>query len=90
MAKEIGLTFSSLALISAAGTSMALAIGLGRAQKNGVVGVSLDMLLEILGSLESLATEVALMRLQWDMHPDVGRDVIAFDGSCAAVPPLAS
>lgn len=37
----------------------------------GIVGMGLDMLLQILGALECLATEITLMRLEWYMHPDV-------------------
>jgi hypothetical protein len=37
----------------------------------GIVGMSLDMLLQVLGALERLATEITLMRLQWHMHSDV-------------------
>ena len=47
------------------------------------------MLLEILRALECLATEVALMRLEWNMDADVGFDVVAFDGGGAAGTPLA-
>lgn len=52
--------------------------------------MSLDVLLEILRSLESLATEVALMRLEWDMDADVRCDVIALDGCDAARAPVTS
>ena len=50
----------------------------------------LDMLLEILGTLEGFTTEIALMRLQWHVHTDVRCDMVALDGSGAAVTPLAS
>ena len=47
------------------------------------------MLLEILRALECLATEVALMRLEWDMDADVRGDVVAFYRGCATGTPLA-
>jgi hypothetical protein len=47
------------------------------------------MLLEILRALECLSTEVALMRLEWDMDADVRGDVVAFDCRGAAGTPLA-
>jgi hypothetical protein len=37
----------------------------------GVVGMGLDMLLQILGALERLATEITLVRLERYMHTDV-------------------
>jgi hypothetical protein len=45
------------------------------------------MLLQVLGALEALATEVALMRLKRDMDTDVRRDVVALHGCRAAVVP---
>lgn len=51
--------------------------------------MGLDMLLEILRALESLATELALVWLQRDMDADVTRDVIALDGSGTALTPRA-
>jgi len=48
-----------------------VAVGLWRPEQNRVVGVGLDVLLEILGTLEGLATEIALVRLQWHMHADM-------------------
>lgn len=47
------------------------------------------MLLEILWALESLATEVALVRLQRNVNTDVRSDVVTLDGGGAAVAPLA-
>lgn len=52
--------------------------------------MGLDMLLEILRSLESLATEITLVRLQRYMHPDVGGDMVALDGGGVTGPPVAS
>lgn len=60
-----------------------------RVHQHAVVGVRLDMLLQILRALERLATEVALVRLKRDVDADVGGDVIALDGRCAACSPLA-
>ena len=51
--------------------------------------MSLHVLLEVLRPLEGLAAEVTLMWLQRDVNADVGRDVVALDGSSAAVAPLA-
>ena len=47
------------------------------------------MLLQILGTLEGLAAEVALVRLQWDVNTDVRSDVVTLDRGGAAVTPLA-
>jgi hypothetical protein len=52
--------------------------------------MGLNVLLQILGPLEGLATEIALVRLQRHMHSDVGGDVIALDGGGVACSPLAS
>lgn len=38
--------------------------------------MGLDMLLEILRALERLSTGRALVRLEWDMHSDMRRDMI--------------
>lgn len=57
------------------------------AKENGVIGVCLDMLLQVLWTLECLSTEVTFVRLQWDMDADVRSDVVTFDsGSAAGVP----
>lgn len=48
------------------------------------------MLLQILRPLESLAAEIALMRLQRHVDTDVRSDVITFHSSGSAVAPLAS
>lgn len=50
----------------------------------------LDVLLQILRAFESLATEVALVRLQWDVNTNVRRDVVTLHSSGTAVTPLAS
>ena len=62
----------------------------GGTEKYRIVRVGLDVLLEILGTLESLATEVAFVRLQRNMHTNVRRDVITLDSGSTAVAPLAS
>jgi hypothetical protein len=67
----------------------AAAVGLWWAEQDGVVGVSLDVLLEILGALEGLAAEVALMWLQRHVNTDVRGNVVTLDGGGAAVTPLA-
>lgn len=55
-----------------------------------VVGMGLDVFFQILGPLEGLATEVALVRLQGNMHTNVRGDVVTLDGGGVAVAPLAS
>lgn len=47
------------------------------------------MLFQILGSLEGLATEVALMRLERNVHPDMGSNMITLDGRGTTIAPLA-
>lgn len=66
-----------------------LLLGGASSDKNRVVGVGLDVLLEILGPLERLAAEVALVRLEGHMDADVRGDVIALDRGGAALVPLA-
>lgn len=48
------------------------------------------MLLQVLGSLEGLATEVAFVRLQGDMHADMRCDMVTLDRRRIASAPLAS
>lgn len=50
----------------------------------------LYVLLQILGPLEGLSAEVALVRLEWHMNANVGGNVVALDGGGAAGSPLAS
>lgn len=52
--------------------------------------MSLDVFLQILRTLECLATEIALVRLQGHMDSDVRGDVVTLDGGSTAVAPLAS
>lgn len=59
----------------------------GRSKENRVISVSLDMLLQILRTLEGLPTEVTFVRLQRNVDSDVGSDMITLDsGSSARVP----
>ena len=51
--------------------------------------MSLDVLLKILGSFEGFATEVALMRLEWDVNSDVRGDMVALHSGGSACTPLA-
>jgi hypothetical protein len=55
-----------------------------------VLSMSLDMLLEILRTLEGLLAGVALVRLQRHMDTDVRGDVITLDSSGVAVDPSTS
>jgi hypothetical protein len=48
------------------------------------------MLLEILRTLESLSTEVALVWLKRNVNTDMRRDVVAFDGGGSALVPATS
>jgi hypothetical protein len=58
-----------------------------RSEKDRVVCMSLDMLLQVLGTLEALAAEVTLVWLQRDVNTNVRRDVVALDcGGAAEVP----
>lgn len=52
-----------------------------------VIGVGFHMLLQILRTFESLATELATMRFQGHMDADVRSDVIALDDLNATVGP---
>jgi len=48
------------------------------------------MLLQVLGTLERLATELTLVRLQGNVNTDVRGDVVSLDCSSSARVPLAS
>lgn len=63
---------------------------LGRPDQDAVVGVGLDVLLEILRTLEGLSAEVALVWLQGDVDTNVRGDVVALHSCGAARVPLAS
>ncbi len=60
-----------------------------RARIVGLLRVSLDMLLQILGSLKGLAAVVALVGLQGDVDADVTCYVIALHSGGPAVSPVA-
>ncbi len=64
-------------------------VGLRGAEQDGIVGVRLYVLLEILRTLERLTAEIALVRLQGNVHANVRCDVVALDRGGAAVAPLA-
>lgn len=68
------------------GVVTAAARRLGRT-RHRVLGMRLDVLLEVLRPLEGLPTVVALVGLQRDMDADVRGDVIALDGGCMAAAP---
>lgn len=68
---------------------MVLEAGFRRADLR-VVGMGLDVLLQILGALEGLATKTALVRSEGHMHPDMGGDTVALDSGGTASSPLAS
>lgn len=54
-------------------------VRVGRARQHRVVGMGLDMFLEILRPFEGFATKVTLMRLERHMNSDVGGDVVPLD-----------
>ena len=59
-----------------------LSAGAGRfggVHDDRVIGVSLDMFLQVLWTLERLSAEVAFVGFQRDMDSNVGGDVISFD-----------
>jgi hypothetical protein len=51
--------------------------------------VSFDVLLQILWTLECLATKVAFVRLQRHVNTNVRSDVVSLDRGGAAIAPLA-
>lgn len=57
--------------------------------ENGIIGMSFHVLLQVLRTLESLATELATMRFQGNMDSNVRSDMIALDNLNAAVRPRA-
>jgi hypothetical protein len=54
-----------------------------------VIGAYLYVLLQILGTLEGLATKVTLVGLERNVNPDVRRNVVTLDSGGAARVPLA-
>jgi hypothetical protein len=71
-------------------TATAASSRLWGSQEDGIIGVGLDVLLEILRSLEGFAAKVALVGLERDVHANVRSDVITLDSRCAAIAPLTS
>lgn len=65
------------------------ALGIVSTRQHGVVGMGLDVLLQVLRALERLAAKIALVRLKRNVNTDVRGNVVALDGSCAASVPLA-
>jgi len=63
---------------------------LRRAHQDRVISMGLDMLLQILGTLESLAAEVALVRFERNMDSNMRGDMVALDSRSATAAPLAS
>lgn len=59
-----------------------------RSHDDRVIGVGLDMFLEILRALESLAAEFALVRLERNVDSNVRGDVVALDCGGSALTPL--
>ena len=52
--------------------------------------MGLDMLLPILGTLEGLAAEVTLVRLQGDVDTNVRGNMVTLNSGDSTLPPLAS
>lgn len=83
------LTFAVLSRV-ALGTLRTTAIRLWRAEQHGIIGVSLDVFLQILGAFESFTAEVALVRLQGNVNTNMRSNVITLNRGSTAVAPLAS
>lgn len=75
--------------VSTVGGVHATGLVLGSADQNRVIGMSLDVLLEILRALERLAAEVALVGLQGNMDADVGSNMVSLHSGCPTSVPLA-
>lgn len=56
--------------------------------EDGIVGMRLDVLLQILRTFERLAAKVTFMRLQRHVNPNVRGDVVTLDGCYPALRPL--
>jgi hypothetical protein len=54
-----------------------------------VIGVRLDVFLEVLGTLEGFTAEIAFMGLERDMNSDVRGNVVPLEGGGPAASPLA-
>jgi hypothetical protein len=59
-----------------------------RTQQDRIVGMSLDMLLQVLWTLESFSAEVTFVRLERHVDADMRGDVVAFDCRGATSSPL--
>jgi hypothetical protein len=70
-------------------TATTASSGFRRSKKDGIIGVRLHVLLQILWSLECFTAEIALVRLERDVHSNMRSDVITLDSSSPAVAPLA-
>lgn len=86
-----GMHLGAMIIITSCGSFSTLAIAgslsamlLRGSEENGIVGMSLDVLLQILGALEGLPAEIAFVRLQWDVDSDMGGDMITLDGGSPA------
>lgn len=64
-------------------------IGLRRANQDGVIGMSLDMLLQVLWALEGLAAKVTLVWLEGHMDTNMRGDMVSLDGGRTTATPLA-
>lgn len=62
----------------------------GGSQEDRVIGMCLDMFLQILRALERLSAEVTFVRLERDMDTNVRCDMVALDGGGSALVPSAS
>lgn len=85
--EELQLTLHLTAVVVAA-LLPAATIWLWRAHDDRVIGVGLDMLLEILWALERLATEFTFVGFERDVDAYVRCDVIALDSRGTTTPPL--
>jgi hypothetical protein len=85
-------TRRTFGLMGAVGRVHSGRLVLGRAttgDQDGLIGMRLDVLLQILRTLEGLAAKVALVRLEWHMNAYVRRDVVSLDSSGPALVPPA-
>lgn len=84
-----------LTLVWAGHAVMAVLIGpisvllVRRAHQDSIVGVGLDVLLQILWPFERLSTKLTSMRFQGHMDTDVGCDVIPLDNLDLTIAPSA-
>lgn len=81
-------TFAVLSLIGL-GTVWTATVRLRGAEQDGIIGMRLDVFLQVLGAFESFTAEVAFVRLQRNVNADVGCNVITLNCGGTAVAPLA-